>query len=312
MRVFLAGASGAVGRPLVRQLLAAGHEVVGTTRSEERAEAIRAAGAEAAIVDALDAEAIARAVSDAHPEVVVNELTSLPGAIDFRDPEVLTPTNELRAEAGPALAAAAVEAGARRLVAQSVAFFYAPIGDQVKGEEEPVIELPPETPMGAAATALRGLERSTLETTGLEGLVLRYGYLYGPGTGYAAGGGTAELVRRRRFPVVGRGSGVFSFVQVEDAADATVAAIERGSPGIYNVVDDDPAPMAEWLPVYAEALGAKRPRRVPAWLARFVAGKEAAGLATELRGASNSKAKRELGWAPRYASWRQGFREALG
>jgi nucleoside-diphosphate-sugar epimerase len=312
MRVFLAGASGAIGRPLLPLLVGAGHEVVGTTRSEEKADAIREAGAEPAIVDALDAEAFGRAVSEARPEVVINQLTSLPDALDFRDPETFAATNRLRSEAGPALAAAAAEAGARRLLAQSVAFFYAPVGDRVKGEEDPLIEPPPESPMAGGVASLRELERSTLEAPGLDGLVLRYGYFYGPGTHYAPDGGTAEMVRKRRFPVVGRGGGVFSFIHVEDAAEATVAAVERGSPGVYDVVDDDPAPLREWLPLYAEALGAKRPHRVPVWLARLVAGREAAGLATELRGASNAKAKRELGWAPRYPSWRLGFREALG
>lgn len=312
MRVLLAGATGAVGRPLLPLLVGAGHEVVGTTRSDAKADAIRAAGAEAAVVDALDPEALRRAVLEARPEVVINQLTALPEALDFRDPESLAATNRLRGEVGPALARIAAEAGARRLVAQSVAFFYAPVGDRIKDEDAPLIELPPESPMAAGPSALRALERSTLEAPGLEGIVLRYGYFYGPGTYYAADGSTAEQVRRRRFPVVGGGSGVFSFVHTEDAAAAATAAVERGAPGIYNVCDDEPAPMSEWLPAYAEALGAKPPRRVPVLLARLIAGKQAAGLATELRGASNAKAKRELGWAPRYESWRRGFREALG
>jgi nucleoside-diphosphate-sugar epimerase len=312
MRVLVAGASGAVGRPLLPLLVGAGHEVVGTTRSEARAEVIRAARADPVIVDARDTEALRRAVGEARPEVVVNELTSLPDALDFRDREALAATNELRREVGPALARIAAEAGAGRLIAQSVAFFYAPQGDAVKGEEAPLMELPPQSPMSGAPPALRELERSTLETPGLDGLVLRYGYLYGPGTYYAPDGSTADQVRRRRFPIVGSGSGVFSFVHVDDAASATLAAIERGPAGVYNVTDDEPAPLSEWLPVYAEALGAKAPRRVPAFLARLVAGRDAAGLATQLRGASNAKAKRELGWLPRYPSWRQGFREALG
>lgn len=312
MRILLAGASGAIGRPLLPKLLAADHEVVGTTRSEAKAEAIREAGAEAAVLDANDAEALREAVAAARPEVVINQLTALPEALDFRDPDALAPTNRLRREAGPALARIAAEAGAKRLIAQSVAFFYAPVGDRVKREEDPLMELPPSSPMAEGPLALRELERSTLECPGVDGLVLRYGYLYGPGTYYARDGSTAEQVRRRRFPVVGKGTGVFSFIHTEDAAEATLAAVERGGPGIYNVADDEPAPMSEWLPAYAEALGAKPPLRVPVFLARLIAGKEAAGLATELRGASNAKAKRELGWAPRYASWRQGFREALG
>ena len=312
MRIFVAGATGAVGRPLLPLLADAGHEVVGTTRSEAKAEGIRAAGAEPAIVDVHDTEALRRLVAEAKPEVVVNELTSLPDEIDFRDPEALAATNALRRDVGPVLAAIAAEAGARRLVTQSVAFFYAPTGGPIKDEDDPLMELPPDSPMADGPVALRALEHSTTGTRGLDGLVLRYGYFYGPGTYYAPGGSTAEQVRKRRFPVVGKGTGIFSYVHVDDAASATLAAIERGAPGIYNITDDDPAPLAEWLPVYAEAIGAKPPRRVPAFLARLVAGREAAALATEMRGASNEKAKRELGWEPRYPSWRQGFREALG
>lgn len=311
MRIFLAGAGGAIGRPLTAKLIAAGHELVGTTRSEAKATAIRKAGAEAAVLDANDHEALREAVRSAEPEVVINELTALPDALDFRDPEALAPTNRLRREAGPALARAAAEAGARRLIAQSVAFFYAPVGGPVKSEHDPLLELPADSPMAAGPIALRELERSTLEQPGVDGLVLRYGYLYGPGTYYAPDGSTAEQVRRRRFPVVGDGGGIFSFVHTDDAAAATLAAVERGAAGAYNVCDDEPAPISEWLPLYAEAIGAKPPRRVPRWLARLVAGREAAGLATELRGASNAKAKRELGWAPRFESWRRGFREGL-
>ncbi|MBM3668189.1 MAG: NAD(P)-dependent oxidoreductase [Actinobacteria bacterium] len=312
MRVLLAGASGVVGRPLTALLAGAGHDVVGTTRSRSKAEAIRAAGAEPAIVDALDLPALEAVVAEARPEVVINQLTALPDALDFRDPDSLAATNRLRSEVGPALARMAAEAGARRLIAQSVAFFYAPVGDRVVSEDAPLMELPDGSPMAAGPPALRELERSALETPGIEGVILRYGYFYGPGTYYAADGSIAEQVRKRRFPVIGAGTGVFSFIHVDDAAAATLAALERGAPGAYNVSDDEPAPMSEWLPAFAEAIGAKRPRRVPVCLARLFAGKEAAGLATELRGASNAKARRELGWAPRYASWRQGFREALG
>lgn len=312
MKILLAGATGAIGRPLLPLLTEAGHEVVGTTRSEAKAAGVREAGAEAAVVNAMDAEALREVVVAAEPEVVINELTALPDALDFRDREALAATNALRREAGPSLARIAAEVGAKRLISQSVAFFYAPVGDAVKTEDEPVIELPPESPMADGPLAIRELEESTLERPGVDGLVLRYGYFYGPGTYYAEDGTTAEQVRRRRFPIVGNGGGVFSFIHTDDAAAATLAAVEQGTPGIYNIVDDDPAPMSEWLPVYAETIGAKPPRRVPAWLARLVAGKDAAALATRLRGASNEKAKRELGWTPRYASWRQGFREALG
>ena len=311
MRVLLAGATGAIGRPLVPMLVAAGHEVLGTTRSERRAEAIRAAGAEPVVVDLTRLDDLRREVHRARPEVVINQLTALPAVLDFRDRGVLAATNRLRGEVGPVLAQTAADAGAGRLIAQSVAFFYAPVGGRVKEEGDPLIDPPAGSAMAEGVEALTRLERSTLETPGIEGLVLRYGHFYGPGTHYPTEGGYAELVRRRRFPIVGPGTGTFSFVHRDDAAAATVAAVERGAPGVYNVCDDDPAPMHEWLPAYAEAVGARRPRRVPAWLARLAAGKEAAAMATALRGASNAKAKRELGWGPRYSSWRQGLREAL-
>jgi len=310
MKVFVAGASGAIGRPLVRQLVAAGHDVTGMTRREERAEEIRTAGATAAVCDALDATSLEIAVRGASPEVVIHELTALPPRLDYRakdDP--LEPTNRLRREGTRNLVAAARAAGARRLVAESVAFFYAPEGDWVKDEEAPLF-LDAPAPFGNGAAALADLEQQVLGAQGIEGVVLRYGWLYGPGTYYAHDGSLTEDALRRRAPIVGKGTGTFSFVHVEDAASATVAALDRGSPGAYNVVDDDPAPMREWAPVFAEAVGAKKPLRVPVWLARLVAGAGAASMATQLRGASNVKAKRELGWRPRYPSWREGFRDA--
>lgn len=312
MKVFVAGASGAIGRPLVRQLVAAGHDVVGTTRSEASAGEISAAGADPAILDVTDTQRLRKVVEAAKPDVVVNQLTSLPEALDFRDPDRLVATNALRGQVGPVLAQIAADAGARRLISQSVAFFYAPVGGSVKGEDDPLVSAPGDSPTAGAVESLRALERSTLGTTGIEGLVLRYGWFYGPGTYYGADGSSAAEVRRRRFPVIGKGTGVFSFIHVDDAAAATVAALDGGSEGVYNVVDDEPALMDDWLPVYAEALGAKRPFRVPAFVARLMAGKEAVGLATALRGASNEKAKRELGWKPTYPSWRQGFAAALG
>jgi nucleoside-diphosphate-sugar epimerase len=310
VKVFVAGASGAIGRPLVRQLVAAGHEVTGMTRREERAEKIRAAGAKAVVCDAFDAPALEAAVRAAEPEAVVHLLTALPPRLDYRAKDPLAPTNRVRSEGTRNLVAAAKAAGARRLVAESVAFFYAPEGGWVKDEEAPLFLGAP-APFGDAAAALAGLERQVLEAEGLEGLVLRYGWLYGPGTYYAHDGSLYEDAMKRRAPVVGKGNGTFSFVHVEDAAAATVAAVERGQPGPYNVVDDEPAPMREWAPAFAAAIGAKKPLRVPAWLARLVAGPGAVSMATQLRAASNAKAKRELGWQPRYSSWRQGFREAL-
>jgi nucleoside-diphosphate-sugar epimerase len=312
MRVFVAGATGAIGRPLVAQLRQAGHEVAGTTRSPERAETVRALGAEPVIVDALDTEALRAAVIEARPEVVVNQLTSLPDRLNYRkQEETFGATTELRAKAGPALAGAAAQAGARRLIVQSVCFYYASNGTPAHAEDDRLLQLPPDTPGSRGLIAVEALERATLETPGIEGVVLRYGYFYGPRTHYAKDGAWGDDVRRRRYPIIGGGTGIFSFIQIDDAASATLAALDRGS-GIYNVCDDDPAPMSEWLPAFAQAVGAKRPRRVPVWLAGLVAGRQAAVMATKVEGASNERAKRELGWQPRYPSWRGGFREALG
>jgi nucleoside-diphosphate-sugar epimerase len=299
-----------MGRPLVRQLVAAGHEVTGMTRREDRAAAIREAGASAVVCDVFDAAALESAVKAAAPEVVVHQLTSLPPRLDYKakdDP--LAATNRVRSEGTRNLLAAAKAGGARRLVAESVAFLYAPEGSWVKDEEASLFHGAPH-PFGGAVEALADLERQVTGTEGIEGLVLRYGWLYGPGTYFDRDGSQTEEALKRRLPIVGKGTGTFSFVQVEDAAAATVAAVERGAPGVYNVVDDEPAPMREWVPVFAEAVGAKPPRRVPVWLARLIAGSAAAGSATQLRGATNVNAKRELGWQPSYSSWRQGFRDA--
>lgn len=306
MKVFVAGASGAIGRPLVRQLLAVGHEVTGMTRREENAAAIRAAGAKAVVCDVFDTTALESAVREAAPEVVIHALTSLPPRLDPKSKDALAPTNRLRSEGTRDLIAAARAAGARRLIAESVAFFYVAEGDWVKSEDAPAFGEAPGQ-FGEAARALADLERQVLGTEGLEGIVLRYGWLYGPGTYYSREGSQTADFHKRRMPIVGKGSGIFSFVQVEDAAGATVAAVAHGDPGIYNVVDDEPAALSEWAPVFAEAVGAKKPRRVPVWLARLAAGSAAAEMTTNQRGASNAKAKRELGWQPSYASWRQGF-----
>jgi nucleoside-diphosphate-sugar epimerase len=310
MRVFVAGGSGVIGRPLVRQLVAAGHEVVGMTSRDSGREAILEAGGEAVVCDALDADAVEATVRDARPEVVISQLTRLPKEYDPRKIDY-EPTNRVRAEGGRNVIRAAKAAGARRFITQSIAFLYAPEGGMVKDEEaRPWTDAP--EPFGSGAQATLGHEREALGTSGLEGIVLRYGQFYGPGTYYASDGNIAEQVRRRRFPIVGRGTAVFSFIHVDDAAGATVVALDRGAPGVYNVVDDEPAPLREWLPVYAETLGAKRPFRVPLFLARLAAGSFAAAFASQLRGATNAKAKRELGWQPRYPSWRTGFRQALG
>ncbi len=310
MKVFVAGASGVIGGPLVRQLVDAGHEVTGATSKPENTARLEAAGATAIVCDALDPEAVHAAVREAAPEVVISQLTRLPREYNPRKIDY-GPTNRARAEGGHNMIEAARAAGVRRFITQSVAFLYAPEGGMIKDEEaRPWADAPDPFRSGADSTLEH--EREATHTAGLEGLVLRYGQFYGPGTYYASDGNIAEQVRRRRFPIVGRGEGMFSFIHVEDAASATLASLERGTPGVYNVVDDEPALLREWLPVYADVLGAKRPRRVPTFLARLAAGPFAVAFATELRGASNAKAKRELGWEPRYASWRQGFREALG
>ena len=309
MRIFLAGASGVIGRSLTPKLVAAGHEVTGTTRSERSADAIRAAGADAVICDCLDPVAVEDAVTAANPEAIVSELTSLPKDYDIRTIDY-EPTNQLRVEGGRNLISAGRKAGTRRFVTQSIAFVYEPQGDWVKDEGAPTYrEAPGRFQSGLEATMLS--EREALGAEGMDGLVLRYGQFYGPDTYFDRGGGIARRVRARRFPIVSKGSGVFSFIHVDDAADATVAAVERGPAGIYNIVDDDPAPMREWLPVYAKAIGAKSPLRIPRIVARVLGGDAAAAMSTELRGASNEKAKRELGWSPAHPSWRQGFAEAL-
>ncbi len=311
MRVLVAGASGAIGRPLSRQLAAAGHDVTGITSNPVNASLVEQYGARAVVCDALDADAVGTALAEARPEVVISQLTRLPK--DDFDPRTIDygPTNRARASGGHNLLEAARSVGARRFITQSIAFLYAPEGSAVKSEEAPPWTDPPEPFLSGVAPTLEH-EREVLDSAEIEGLVLRYGQFYGPGTYYAADGGTARRVRKRRFPIVGKGNGVFSFVHVDDAAAATVAACERGAPGIYNVVDDEPAPLHEWLPVYAEALGAKRPFRVPTLIGRIFGGAFATIMATELRGASNEKAKRELGWELRHPSWRQGFKEALG
>ncbi len=280
------------------------------TRREEAAAQIREAGANAVVCDVFDAPALEAALVEAKPEVVVHALTALPPRIDYKSKsDPLGATNRVRTEGTANLIAATRAAGARRLVAESVAFLYAPEGDWVKDEEAGLfVDAPP--PFGDAVAALTDMERQVTGAEGIEGLILRYGWLYGPGTYFDRDGSQTEDMLKRRLPIVGKGTGTFSFLHVEDAAAATAAALERGAPGAYNVVDDEPAPSREWVPIFAEAVGAKPPRRVPVWLARLIAGPAAEAMAIGLRGASNEKAKRELGWKPSYPSWRQGFHEA--
>jgi nucleoside-diphosphate-sugar epimerase len=312
MRVLVAGATGAIGRPLLPRLMSAGHEVVGMTRSEAGAERVRTAGAEPVVCDALDPSQVHEGVRAARPEVLVHQLTAIPESVNPRKlADQFELTDRLRTEGTRYLIAAGREAGARRIVAQSIAFAYAPEGGRVKHEDAP-LNLDAPRQFRRTARALEELERQVGGAEGLEGVVLRYGVFYGPGTPFAIDGSTAQAVRRRAFPQVGRGTGTFSFIHVEDAADATLRAVDGGAPGVYNIVDDDPVAVSDWLPEYARILGAKPPRRVPKLVATLAVGAYGAQVMTELRGASNEKAKRELGWSPRRASWREGFREALG
>jgi nucleoside-diphosphate-sugar epimerase len=311
VRVFVAGASGAIGRPLVPRLVAAGHEVTGMTRSERGARTISAAGAKAVLVDVFDAAALRDVVAEARPEVLVHQLTALPERFKPRKKDLYEATNRVRTEGTHNLLDAARASGTRRLVCQSIAFAYRPAAEPTVVDESAPLFSDAPVPFGEATRVVDEMERMVLGADALEALVLRYGWFYGPGTYFAPGGATASDVSRRRFPVVGQGGGLWSFVHVSDAADATVAAVEHGAPGVYNVVDDKPAAMRDWLPVYADALGAKPPRRVPVWMARLVAGAAVAGIATVLPGASNQKAKRGLGWQPAHPTWRTGFAESL-
>jgi nucleoside-diphosphate-sugar epimerase len=320
MNVFVAGASGVLGRELVPQLVAQGHDVVGMTRSPAKEDLVRRLGARPVVADALDADAVARAVASAEPEVIIHQLTALSGAVsarDMRHPErsaVAAMTNRLRTEGTDHLLAAARASGARRFVAQSFgAFRFDRSRRPVLTEDDPIDPAPP-AGLRVPLEGILHLERAVTTIDWGEGVVLRYGGFYGPGTAIsrAPDAVMAAPIRKRWFPIIGAGGGVLSHIHVEDAAAATVIAVERGEPGIYNVTDDEPAPAREWLPVLASSLDAKPPRRIPRWLGKLIAGETATLVMTEVSGASNAKAKRELGWTPRYASWRQGFAQGLG
>jgi nucleoside-diphosphate-sugar epimerase len=315
MKIFVTGATGALGTQLVPRLAAAGHEVTGMTRTPGKTEGLRRQGARPVVADGLDADAVAQAVAQAEPEVIVHQATSLSGTLDMRNIDrFFSVTNRLRSEGTDHLLAAGRAVGTRRFIAQSFAGWpFARTGGPVKSEDDPLDSSPPER-MRETLRAIRHLEDAVVGADWTEGIVLRYGGFYGPGTSVSSAPDAemSEQVRKRRVPVVGPGGGVWSFVHIEDAADATVAAIEHGRPGIYNVVDDDPAPVREWLPGLAAAIGAKPPLRLPRWLGRLAAGESAAVMMNDIRGASNAKAKRELGWEPRHPSWRQGFADALG
>jgi len=314
MKVFVAGATGALGKQLVPQLVAKGHEVVGMTRTEAKRDQLRSVGAQPVVADALDGDAVERAVGEAEPDVIVHQLTAIPPAINMRHfDRDFALTNRLRTEGTDHLLSAGRAAGVKRVVAQSNILIYARTGGPIKDEDAPLDNNPPPS-MRQGLEAIRHLEEAVTAAHWTEGLLLRYGWFYGPGTsaGLDPLGSQTEMIRKRQFPIVGAGTGMWSFIHIEDAATATVAAVEGGPAGVYNVVDDEPAPASEFLPVLAAAVGAKRPLRVPRWVGRLAAGEPAVMAMTDLRGASNEKAKRELGWQPRYASWRQGFAEGLG
>jgi nucleoside-diphosphate-sugar epimerase len=311
MKILLAGATGALGKQLVPRLVAHGHEVVGITRTESKLELLRELGATGVVADVLDPDQVARVVAEAEPEVIIHQVTALNRDFDIKHfDRTFEETNRLRTEATDHLLAAGRAVGVKRFIAQSYAGWpFARTGGSVKTEDDP-LDPAPAAAMRASFDAIRHVETAVTGADWTEGIVLRYGGFYGPGTSLSAeGGAQVEQIRKRRFPVVGDGGGVWSFVHIEDAAEATVAAVTRGRRGIYNVVDDDPAPVREWLPAAARAVGAPKPRHVPRWLGRIAAGEAGVVMMTEVRGASNEKAKRELGWAPRHASWRQGFAE---
>lgn len=312
MRVFVAGATGAIGKALLPQLIAAGHQVTGLTRSEVKAPSIRATGAEAVVGDVFDAARMTELVGEARPDAVIHVLTALPQEFDLAQLRRAYPDNNLvRREGTKNLVAAARAAGVRRFLVESMASWYEPKGRGLKTETDPLYTYADE-PVGTAVRAVEFMEKAVLES-GMEGVVLRYGALYGPGTWFGRGGGAWQQVRERRFPLVGDGAGVTSWIHVNDAALATRLALQSCQTGVYNVADDDPAPMRVWLPFLAEALGsAKPPRRVPAWVARFIAGRGMVQWMLTMPGVSNRKLRDELGWIPVYDSWRKGFLRGLG
>jgi 2-alkyl-3-oxoalkanoate reductase len=306
MRVFVAGASGAIGTRLLPQLIDAGHGVIGTYNSPSKAERLQGLGAKAIMLDLLDARSVRKAVLETQPEAIIHQGTALANARFGRSLDrAFAPTNRLRIDGTDALLAAAREAGVDRFIAQSFApYRYAREGGMIKTEDDPLDPTPPRNAHRTNAAMLH-VDQAVTEAGGI---ALRYGGFYGPGTSISPEGAQTKRIRKRMFPIIGDGEGMMSFVHLDDAAAATVLALEHDGPAIYNIVDDEPAPLREWLPALAKALGAKPPRRVPRWLARLIGGEAAVVTATESRGASNAKAKRELGWTPHYPSWREGFK----
>lgn len=310
MRVFIAGATGAIGKQLVPRLVAAGHEVVGMTSNEANRGLVTDLGATPVVADALDPDQVAEAVGRADPEAIVHQLTSI-GAVDLRHLDrSFAVTNRLRTEGTDHLLSAGKAVGVKRFVAQSAIYgFYARTGGAVKTEEDPLDPDPPRA-MRESLAAVQHLEEAVLGASWTDGIVLRYGGFYGPNTSMTVGSEQFEMIKKRKFPVAGNGASVWSFIHIADAAEATVAAIDRGTPGIYNIADDDPAPVSEWLPSLAETLGAPKSMHVPRFVGRMFAGEVGAVFMTEIRGASNAKAKRELDWQPAHPSWRRGFAAA--
>jgi 2-alkyl-3-oxoalkanoate reductase len=314
MKVFVAGPTGAVGRPLVARLLAGGHQVAAMTRSVDKARGLRAIGADTVVADALDRDAVMQAVRRAEPEVVMHQLTGLAGLKSFKNfDKEFAISNRLRTEGTDHLLAAARAAGTRRFIVQSYGNWnYERTGSRVKTEADPLDPSPPAN-QTESLEAIRYLERTVVGADDIEGIALRYGNFYGPGTAFALNGGDiVAQVSKRAFPLVGDGGGVWSFVHTDDAAAAAVDAIQSGGPGVYNVADDEPVEVATWLPALAKAVGAKPPRHVPVWIGRLAAGEVGVSMMTRIRGASNAKAKRELGFAPRYPTFREGFANGLG
>jgi 2-alkyl-3-oxoalkanoate reductase len=315
MKVFVAGATGAIGGQLVPMLVERGHEVTAMTRTPAKQEAIRELGARPVVADALDPEGVAQAVAEAEPEVVIHQLTAIdPSSFSRSLDKMFAVTNRLRREGLDHLLAAAQASGARRFIAQSFAGWpFKRTGGSIKTEEDPLETSPPKT-VSETLGAIRYVEERVTRAEGIEGLALRYGGFYGPGTSIALDpdGQQVEMLRKRRLPIIGDGGGIWSLTHIQDAASATAAAVERGEPGVYNVVDDEPAPVRIVIPELAKAVGAPPPRHFPRWLGRLVAGEGNTIMMTEVRGAANDKAKRELGWELRYPSWRLGFREGLG
>lgn len=312
MKVFVTGGTGALGKFLLPQLLENGHEVVALTRSPAKAELIDRTGASAVIADPLDRQQLTAAVRRAEPEVIIHQLTALHEVGNFRklDQEFAL-TNRFRTEVTDTLLAAARTIGTRRFIAQSYCGWpYAKKGGPVKTEEDPLDPKPPES-FTKTLAALKSLEDKMRNVSFLEGVALRYGSFYGPGNAIGKGGAVYKAVRRRQLPIIGGGGGIWSFIHTMDAARATVAAISRGAPGIYNIVDDEPARVSTWLPAFARAIGAKPPYKIPHWLGELLVGKAGVMMMTQIRGCSNAKAKKELGWKPVYSSWRVGFVDGL-